>query len=146
MTTSFIGKRLIKTFEGYRDTAYLCPAGVWTIGWGHTSGVSSGDTCTEEQAEAWLSQDLRSAEKTVEDTGLPLSQLQFDALVSLVYNIGSGNFSGSTLLKRLHESTVPRQEIETEWKKWRMASGKVQKGLERRRAAEYTLYSKGFFL
>lgn len=145
MTTSFIGKRLIKTFEGYRDTAYLCPAGVWTIGWGHTSGVSSGDTCTEEQAEAWLTQDLKSAEKTVEGAGLHLSQLEFDALVSLVYNIGSGNFNNSTLLKLLRQSTKPRPEIEKHWKEWRLASGTVQKGLVRRRAAEYTLYSKGFF-
>lgn len=145
MTTSFIGKRLIKTFEGYRDTAYLCPAGVWTIGWGHTDGVKEGDTCTEAQAEAYLTQDLKTAEKTVTATGLVLTQVQFDALVSLVYNIGSGNFSSSTLLKRLKESTLPREEVETQWKRWKYSGGKVLKGLERRRAAEYTLYSKGFF-
>lgn len=146
MTTSFIGKRLIKTFEGYRSEAYLCPAGVWTIGWGHTSGVSSGDTCTEEQAEEWLSQDLKTAEKTVENTGLHLSQPEFDALVSLAYNIGAGSFNNSTLLELLRHDTKPRPEVERHWKEWRMADGVVLKGLERRRAAEYTLYSKGFFL
>lgn len=50
MKTSYIGRNLIKAFEGYRSEAYLCPAGKWTIGYGHTSGVKEGDTCTKEQA------------------------------------------------------------------------------------------------
>lgn len=146
MTTSFIGKRLIKTFEGYRSEAYLCPAGVWTIGWGHTEGVQQGDTCTKEQAEEYLTQDLKWAEDTVNATGLLLEQLQFDALVSFVYNNGSGNFNSSTLLKLLKQSTLPRKELETQWKRWKYTNGQEFEGLVRRRAAEYTLYSKGFFL
>ena len=146
MKTSIVGRNLIKTFEGYRDTAYLDPVGIWTIGYGHTQGVHEGDTVTEEQADVFLQQDLEAAENTVNATGLKLSQLQFDALVSLVYNIGSGNFQSSTLLKLLKQSTKPRQDLEKWWKVWNKAGGKTLKGLERRRAAEYTLYSKGFFL
>lgn len=146
MKTSIIGRNLIKTFEGYRDTAYLDPVGIWTIGYGHTGGVKEGDTVTEAGADALLQQDLKAAENTVNATGLKLSQLQFDALVSLVYNIGSGKFNSSTLLKQLRESTKPRQELETWWKVWDKAQGKTLKGLQRRREAEYLLYSKGFFL
>lgn len=146
MKTSIIGRNLIKTFEGYRDTAYLDPVGIWTIGYGHTGGVKEGDTVTEAGADALLQQDLKAAENTVNATGLKLNQLQFDALVSLVYNIGSGNFNSSTLLKQLRESTKPRQELEKWWKVWDKAKGKTLKGLVRRREAEYILYSKGFFL
>ena len=146
MKTSFIGRNLIKTFEGYRENAYLDPVGIWTIGYGHTGGVQEGDTVTEKDADILLQQDLKAAEDTVNATGLKLSQLQFDALVSLVYNIGSGNFQSSTLLKLLGQSTKPRPELEQWWKVWNKAGGQVLKGLERRRAAEYTLYSRGFFL
>ena len=146
MKTSIIGRNLIKQFEGFSRTAYLCPAGVWTVGYGHTQGVHEGDTVTEEQADVFLQQDLKAAEDTVNATGLKLSQLQFDALVSLVYNIGSGNFNNSTLLKLLRQDTKPRPELEKWWKVWNKAGGQTLKGLVRRRAAEYTLYSKGFFL
>lgn len=146
MKTSIIGRNLIKTFEGYRENAYLDPVGIWTIGYGHTGGVKEGDTVTEAGADALLQQDLKAAENTVNATGLKLSQLQFDALVSLVYNIGSGNFNNSTLYKRLKESTKPRQELEKWWKAWNKAKGKTLKGLVRRREAEYIMYSKGFFL
>lgn len=145
MRTSFIGRSLIKTFEGYRGEAYMCPSGVWTIGWGHTAGVRQGDTCSEEQAGEWLKEDLAVAERTVEAAGLSLSQTQFDALVSLAFNIGPGNFNSSTLLRLLRQDSKPRAEIEEAWKSWRMAGGTVQRGLVRRRAAEYTLYSRGFF-
>jgi len=146
MKTSIIGRNLIKTFEGYRENAYLDPVGIWTIGYGHTGGVKEGDTVTEEGAEQLLQQDLKAAENTVNATGLVLSQLQFDALVSLVYNIGSANFNSSTLLKLLRQSTKPRQELEKWWKAWNKAKGKTLKGLQRRREAEYMLYSRGFFL
>ena len=146
MKTSIIGRNLIKTFEGYRDTAYLDPVGIWTIGYGHTGGVKEGDTVTEEEADRLLQSDLKAAENTVNSTGLKLSQLQFDALVSLVYNIGSGNFNSSTLLKKLKDSTAPGDVVEKWWKVWNKAKGQVLPGLVKRRAAEYTLYSKGFFL
>lgn len=145
MKTSAIGRRLIKTFEGYSSEAYICPAGRWTIGYGHTRGVKEGDTCTKAEADIFLQEDLRDAERTVEATGLSLSQLQFDALVSLIYNIGSGNFQESTLLKRLKTSTAASESLEETWKRWKYAGGVIQKGLIRRRAAEWSLYKRGFF-
>ena len=145
MKTSYIGRNLIKSFEGYRSEAYICPAGKWTIGYGHTRGVKEGDTCTKTEADIFLQEDLRDAERTVEATGLSLSQLQFDALVSLVYNIGSGNFQESTLLKRLKTSTAASESLEEAWKRWKYAGGEIQKGLIRRRAAEWSLYKRGFF-
>lgn len=146
MKTSIIGRNLIKTFEGYRNKAYYDAVGVLTIGYGHTGGVQEGDTVTEAGADALLQQDLKAAENTVNATGLKLSQLQFDALVSLVFNIGSGNFNSSTLLKLLKENTAPGDAIEKWWKAWNKGGGRVLPGLVKRRAAEYALYSKGFFL
>lgn len=146
MKTSAIGRRLIKTFEGYRGEAYLCPAGVPTIGYGHTAGVELGDTCTRAEAEEFLKEDLRTAENTVNAQDLDLNQHQFDALVSFVYNVGSGNFQNSTLLKMLKDDTTAREGLEDEWKKWKYSNKKVLKGLVRRRAAEWSLYKNGFFL
>lgn len=145
MKTSSIGRKLIQSFEGYRSEAYLCPAGKWTIGYGHTSGVKEGDTCTREQADMFLQEDLRVAEEAVNSQNLNLSQLQFDALVSFVYNVGAGNFQSSTLLKYLKQDTLPRTTLENEWKKWKYANKQVLKGLVRRRAAEWSLYKHGFF-
>ncbi len=145
MKTSSIGRKLIQGFEGYRSEAYLCPAGVWTIGYGHTAGVKEGDTCTREQADIFLQEDLKWAEDTVNAQNLKLGQYQFDALVSFVYNVGSGNFNNSTLLKKLKNSTAATSDLESEWKKWKYANKQVLKGLVRRRAAEWSLYKQGFF-
>ena len=145
MRTSAIGRKLIKTFEGFRSEAYLCPSGVPTIGYGHTSGVQMGDTCTKEEADEFLKEDLRTAENVVNAQNLALSQAQFDALVSLVYNIGSGSFKKSTLLKKLEQDTTPRAELEEEWKKWKYSNKQILKGLVRRRASEWSLYKNGFF-
>ena len=145
MKTSYIGRKLIKTFEGYRSKAYLCPAGKWTIGYGHTSGVKEGDTCTQEQADIYLQEDIAWAEKAVNSQNLDLNQFQFDALVSFVYNVGSGNFQQSTLLQKIKANPKDYAAIEEEWKKWKYSNKQVLKGLVRRRAAEYELYRKGFF-
>lgn len=145
MKTSAIGRRLIKTFEGYRSEAYLCPAGLWTIGYGHTSGVQPGDTCTRDEADDFLKEDLRTAENAVNAQNLDLTQAQFDALVSLVFNIGSGAFLNSTLLKLLKNDTVAREAVEDEWKRWKYSGGRELQGLVRRRAAEWSLYKNGFF-
>lgn len=145
MKTSSIGRKLIQGFEGYRSEAYLCPAGVWTIGYGHTAGVKEGDTCTREQADIFLLEDLKWAEDTVNAQNLKLGQCQFDALVSFVYNVGSSNFNNSTLLKKLKNSTAATSDLEAEWKKWKYANKQVLKGLVRRRAAEWSLYKQGFF-
>lgn len=90
---------LIRQFKGLRLTAYKCPAVVWTVDYGHTSGVVPGMTVTKEQAEAFLRQDIVTAEKIVNAECMNLRQCQFDALVSFVFNVGGGNFRKSTLLK-----------------------------------------------
>jgi lysozyme len=103
---SFTGKKLIQDREGFRDKAYQDGAGVWTVGYGTTKidgkPVLPGQTCSKEQADIWM-----DADSVVKQTAVnklvkaKLTQNMFDALVSLVYNIGEGNFSTSTLLKRL---------------------------------------------
>ena len=145
MKTSYIGRKLIKTFEGYRSEAYLCPAGKWTIGYGHTSGVQEGDTWSKKQADIYLQEDLQWAEKAVNAQNLDLNQYQFDALVSFVYNVGSGNFQSSTLLQKIKANPKDYAAIEEEWKKWKYSNKQVLKGLVRRRAAEFELYKSGFF-
>ncbi len=145
MKTSAIGILLVKTFEGYRDEAYICPGGKWTIGYGHTNNVKQGDTCTQSEAEEYLKEDLKVAEDAINAQGLSLSQQQFDALVSFVYNIGTGNFQSSTLLKRLRQDTEDYETLEYEWKRWKYSNKQVLKGLVRRRAAEWSLYKNGFF-
>lgn len=91
---------MIKGHEGFRTRAYRRPAGIWTIGYGHTRGVNSGDVITESQAEKFLRADLETAERAILEQKLTLSQNQFDALVSFVFNVGTGNFKRSTLLKK----------------------------------------------
>src|SRR5579885_3086886 len=107
------GLDLIKSFEGCKLTAYQDQRGVWTIGYGHTgSDVCAGLTIDEETAEQLLKEDLHSAESTVSWlVKVPLNPNQFSALVSLCYNIGSGNFRTSTLLQCVNESKDPTQEF-----------------------------------
>lgn len=85
--------------------AYRCPAGVWTVGYGHTSGVVPGMVITKEQAEELLRQDIATAEKIVSAECPNLRQCQFDALVSFVFNVGGGNFRKSTLLKKVRANS-----------------------------------------
>ncbi|HFG6939324.1 lysozyme [Acinetobacter baumannii] len=144
--TSDVGVNLISGFEGTRLTAYDDGVGVWTIGTGTTiypNGVKveQGDTCTPEQAKAYFKHDLAKFEKTVnESVTVPLNQNQFDALVSLSYNIGSGAFKNSTLLKLLNKGDY--QGAADQFLAWNKAGGKVMKGLVRRREAERALFLK----
>lgn len=133
MGTSDKGIALIKSFEGCRLTAYLCPAGVWTIGYGHTAGVSKGQVITQEQAESFLKADLEKYEKYVNATGLTLNQNQFDALVSFTYNCGAGN-----LKKLIANRTLP--EIADAMLLYNKGGGKVLAVLVRRREAERKLF------
>ena len=133
MKTSDRGIALIKSFEGCRLTAYLCPSGVWTIGYGHTAGVSKGQVITQEQAESFLKSDLDKYEKYVTATGLVLNQNQFDALVSFTYNCGNGN-----LKKLINGRTLP--EIADAMLLYNKSNGKVLAGLTRRRQAERELF------
>ncbi|MDP7902715.1 lysozyme [Acinetobacter pittii] len=145
-TTSDVGVDLITGFEGTRFTAYDDGVGVWTIGTGTTvypNGVKvkQGDTCTPEQAKAYFKHDLAKFEKTVnESVTVPLTQNQFDALVSLSYNIGAGAFNNSTLLKELNKSDY--QGAADQFLAWKKAGGKVLPGLVRRREAERALFLK----
>lgn len=140
--TSQAGVDLIKSFEGCRLTAYQDSVGVWTIGYGHTSGVYSGMTITEAKAEEYLKGDLVTAENAVNGkVTYSIKQNQFDALVSFTYNVGSGNFGSSTLLKKLNQGDITGAA--NEFDKWNKAGGQVLEGLVRRRAAEKAMFLNG---
>lgn len=135
------GIALVKEFESCRLEAYLpTPDDVPTIGWGSTKGVKLGDVWTQEQADAALLDDLEDAENCVNrQVKVPLQQEEFDALVSLVFNIGCGNFSGSTLLRKLNDSDY--DGASQEFQRWCKQKGKVLTGLVRRRFAEAKLFN-----
>jgi lysozyme len=137
MKTSQRGINLIKQFEGVRLTAYKCPAGVYTIGYGHTRGVKRGMKITEEEASAYLTADLLNSERAVEryDSVYHWNQNEFDALVSFTFNCGATN-----LRSLLRNGRRNREQIAAILPLYRKAGGKVLKGLERRRAAEKTLF------
>lgn len=137
MKTSEQGINLIKEFEGLRLTAYKCPAGVYTIGYGHTKGVTRGMKITEEQATAYLKTDIQASEKSVErwDSKYHWTQSEFDALVSFTFNCGATNLK--SLLKNGQRT---KAQIAATLPLYRKAGGKVLKGLERRRAAEKKLF------
>lgn len=139
MKTSPKGIALIKEFEGLRLKAYKCPGGVWTIGYGHTAGVKSGMVITEAQAEEYLKADLIAYERYLNGLGLALNQNQFDALISFIYNVGTGNFSSSTLLRKVRANPQDNS-IMDEFLRWVYSKGRVLPGLQRRRLAEMKLY------
>jgi len=141
MKTGINGLNIIKEFEGLRLQAYKCPADRWTIGYGHTAGVSANDVITEAQATSLLCQDVAESERAVNHyVHGPLTQNQFDALVSFVFNLGVGNFRTSTLLKKLNAGD--NDGAAQEFGRWIHAGGKALPGLVRRRAAERALFLK----
>ena len=135
------GLALIKRFEGFSATEYLCSAGKRTIGYGHllADGENYPEGITEERAEELLRDDVAEAEDAViRLVDVPLSPNQFDALVSFVFNVGSENFRRSTLLRRLNVgdyAAVPDQLM-----RWVYAGRKLSAGLMRRREAEAELF------
>ena len=139
-----LGLALLKEFEGCRLTAYTCPAGVLTIGYGSTGPhVKPGMTISETEAEALLKQDLTRFEKGIsEQINVPLDQCEFDALVSWAFNCGLGATADSTLRRRLNaeenKSTVFAEEL-PRWTSGGMA------GLVRRRDAEVKLANQKQF-
>lgn len=145
MRTSAIGIDLIKRFEGCRLSAYLCPAGILTVGYGHTgSDVHSDSEITQEQAERLLVNDLRRFEASViKSVTIPLAQCQFDALVSFSFNLGLGSLKNSTLLRKLNAGDYVGAS--TEFLKWNKIrdNGKlvISNGLGKRRLAEQVLFS-----
>ena len=142
MKTCDAGVALIKSFEGLRLNAYPDPAtgGVpWTIGYGSTKGVCQGDCITEQEADAKLREDLFDAEQCVDDyVTVQLTPNQHGALVSLVFNIGCGNFRSSTLLRMLNAGDP--SAAAGQFTRWNRANGQVMAGLTRRREAERTLF------
>lgn len=139
ITTSDAGIALIKRFEGLRLSAYRDSGDVPTIGYGHIEGVRMGTTITEEKAEQLLRGDIGRAEDAVHAAvTVPLSQHQFDALVSLTYNIGAGALRKSTLLRLLNEGDYAGAAKQFE--RWKYDDGKVLQGLVRRRADEKDLF------
>ena len=121
-------------FEGCKLTAYKCPAGVWTIGVGHTKGVKQGQTITEAQAMSLLKGDLLPCENYVNNLGG-----QFDSLVSFSFNLGTAALGRSTLLKYIRQGKA-EQYIRGEFAKWVKSGGKTLAGLVKRRAWEADRY------
>ena len=139
MKISQYGIDLIKHFEGCELEAYQCAAGVWTIGYGHTKGVQPGDEWSEDHANHMLEVELEEYENYVSTAvTVPLSQNQFDALVSWVYNLGNGNLTSSTMLKVLNSGDY--DGVPAQIKRWNKAGGKVLEGLTRRRQAEADMF------
>lgn len=140
------GFNLIKEFEGFRSKAYLCPAGVWTIGYGNTfypSGhkVRQGETITEKEAEKLLRITVESfADRVNKLVRVPVTSNQFSALVSLAYNIGVGAFTNSTLLRLVNEKRFT--EASNQFLVWNKAGGETLEGLNRRRKRERELFLK----
>jgi lysozyme len=143
------GIDLIKHFEQLSLNAYLCPAGVPTIGWGHTGkDVKLGSRVTVKEAEELLRLDIADFEEDVNNlVKVPLTQNQFDALVSFAFNCGSDidadniaeGLGDSTLLKKLNGKDYVGAA--SEFIKWVRAGGRVLAGLVRRRKAEHSLFS-----
>ena len=139
MKTSVEGLALIKKFEGLELEAYKCAAGVWTIGYGHTKDVQEGDVWSESHADHMLEVELEEFEGYINDNvTVALSQNQFDALVSWVYNLGPANLKASTMLKVLNSGDY--EGVPAQIKRWNKAGGKVLEGLIRRREAEALLF------
>jgi lysozyme len=139
MRTSEKGLALIRQFEGLRLLAYKCPAGIPTIGYGHTAGVKMGQSITKAEAEALLREDVTRFESHVDAlVKVPLTQGQWDALSSWVYNLGPTNLERSTLLRKLNAGDYAGASAE--FGKWVNAGGKPLTGLIRRRAAERAMF------
>lgn len=140
MVTSKNGIKLITSFEGCKLTAYQDPTGTWTIGYGHTAGVTPGQRITQQQAELYLIQDLANKEKYVNkyDKIYHFNQNQFDALVSFTYNAGQGN-----LKKLLNDGNKPIEVVAKDLPNTCISSkGQILNGLIRRRKAEADLFGK----
>lgn len=139
MNISQNGLELIKHFEGCELEAYKCAAGVWTIGYGHIKTAEEGMVISQSYADELLEGEIVEYEDYVNTAvTAPLSQDQFDALVSWTFNLGNGNLNASTMLKVLNRGEY--EEVPNQMKRWNKAGGKVLEGLIRRREAEANLF------
>lgn len=142
MKTSSNGIKLIKKFEGCKLESYVCPGGVWTIGYGHTGvDVVPGLTITQETADLLLSLDLEKFEEQLNSLGLNLTQNQFDALISFIYNVGFYAFLSSTLFLKVKQEDYNGAAIQ--FLRWTKSKGRVLKGLVFRRTEELNLFKGG---
>ena len=140
MKTSNKGVELIKRHEMLKLKAYRCPAGVLTIGYGHTKNVHEGMVIDNAKADEFLREDVQDAEQSVLRLVVKsLSQNQFDALVSFVFNLGATKFKNSTLLSRINNNPSD-QDIRYQFSRWNKAGIVVLPGLTKRRAEEADLY------
>lgn len=136
------GLDLIKRFEGFRAKPYVCQAGVWTIGYGHTNGVTMDSRpVSREDAEGLLREDLMRVTDGL-DGLVPesLTQGQFDALCSFCFNLGVPAFQNSTLRKVIGRNPNDYERIRAEFMRWVHVKGSKSDGLIRRREAEADLY------
>ena len=130
----------IKEWEKLLLVAYLDGGGVWTIGYGHTDYVEPGDTCTEQEAEEFLRQDVQEAAGAIDDfVDVELTQPMYDALVSWAYNCGREAAKNSTLV-RLLNAGQSKEVVAAQLSRWNKDNGKVVAGLTRRREAERVLF------
>lgn len=135
-------KDLIRRFEGLRLKAYQCPAGIWTIGYGHASGVTAGQEIDEIAAELLLDADLKYvAVQMAPAIKVPVTEGQAGAMLSFAFNVGVGSFRRSTLLRLLNEGKPLNAAYE--FKKWTHGGGRELPGLVRRREAEEALFKQG---
>ena len=145
MQISENGLAMIRHWEGCRLAAYADGAGVWTIGFGTTrydggAPVAAGDTCTQDEASSWLAGDAVSiAQEPVNKlVAVALTQNQFDALCDFTYNLGQGNLSESTLLRKLNAGDYAGAQAE--FPRWNKVAGSPSQGLTNRRNAEANLF------
>jgi lysozyme len=127
MSISAKGLRIIEIYEGCKLKSYICPAGKWTVGIGHVRTAKPGMIITKEQAYDLLRSDLEISEASVKRHNLNLNQNQFDALVSLVFNIGGTNFGTSTLLKKI-KGHSPEAEIRAQFAAWKFGGNGESNG------------------
>ena len=130
--------RLI-VMEGFRAKAYRCPSGVWTIGYGTTTGVKEGMVVNQNQAFKLLQDDSTKLERLINKLGVDFTQNQFDAIGLFCYNCGFPAFKSSTLFRVIKKNRYDKR-IKELWMQWKYSKGKVLLGLERRREVEVNLY------
>lgn len=149
MQISDLGKAFIKSFEGLSLTNYLDQGGRQTVGYGHLWKVQDGLTLplTQESADALFEKDVVERAEWPVSSALAIgqSQNQFDALVSLCYNIGEGAFAASSLLRYIN-ANMEQDLLKQSWLNWCHVGQNVSKGLLLRREAEWNIYSQGTYL
>ena len=142
MKTSLNGINFIKRHEGLRLKSYQCDAGKWTIGYGHTLGVTADLTITNDEADHFLKLDIERCERAINRYDLKLKQHEFDALVSFIFNVGIGAFMTSTVLMQLLMN-YSNDTIVKQLGRWVYVGGRENDGLKKRRKSEIQVYLYG---